>query len=75
MTTEIARTYATVVVEDLNVKGMGRNCGLALSIVDAGMGKVLRQSVYKAQRVVKVGRFYPSSKPCADCGYINPDLK
>jgi putative transposase len=75
MTTQIARTYATVVVEDLNVKGMSRNRRLALSIADAAMGEVLRQLTYKAQRMVKVGRFYASSKTCSDCGCVNQELK
>lgn len=75
MTTQIACTYALVVVEDLNVKGMSRNRKLALPIADAGMGKVLRQLAYKAARLVKVGRFYASSKTCSDCWYVNHDLK
>ena len=75
LTTQIANTYAIVVVEDLNVKGMSRNRKLALSLADAAMGEVLRQLAYKAQRVVKVGRFYASSKTCSDCGHVNQNLK
>jgi putative transposase len=74
MTTQIASSYSTVVVEDLNLKGMGRNRKLALSIADAGMGEVLRQLAYKARRLVKVSRFYASSKTCSDCGYVNREL-
>jgi putative transposase len=75
LTTQITRTYAMVVVEDLNVKGMGRNRRLALSMADAALGEVLRQLAYKAQRLVKVGRFYASSKTCSDCGHVNRELK
>lgn len=74
LTTQIASTYALVAVEDLNVKGMMRNRKLALSITDAGMGEVLRQLQYKAKRLVKVGRFYASSKTCSACGYVNQEL-
>lgn len=78
MTTKIARTYQLIGVEDLSIAGMAKNRKLALSIADAGMGEVLRQLEYKADafggRIVKVGRFYASSKTCNDCGYINKEL-
>lgn len=75
MTTQIARTYAIVAVEDLNVKGMGSNRKLALSIADAGLGEVLRQMAYKAKQLVKVDRFYASRKTCSGCGYVNRELR
>jgi putative transposase len=74
MTTEIARRYRLVAVETLNIKGMARNRRLALSVADAGMGEALRQLAYKAQQLVKVSRWYASSKTCSDCGYVHPEL-
>ena len=74
LTTEIARKYKLVAVEDLNVKGMARNRKLALSVADAGMGEVLRQLAYKVTRLVKVSRWYASSKTCSDCGCLNREL-
>ena len=74
MTTEIAQDYRIVIVEDLNVKGMLRNRRLALSLSDASLGEILRQLGYKADRRVKVGRFFASSKTCSDCGFINQAL-
>lgn len=74
MTTEIASDYRIVCVEDLNVKGMTRNRRLALSLADAAMGEALRQLEYKSDVLVKVGRFYPSSKTCNECGHINQAL-
>ena len=78
MTTAIAKTYQTIGVEDLHIKGMAKNRKLALSIADAGMGEVLRQLAYKAEmfgsQIVQVGRFYASSKTCNDCGYVNNEL-
>lgn len=78
MTTEITKDYGLVGVEDLHIKGMMRNRKLALSIADAGMGEVLRQLEYKSAafggHMVKVGRFYASSKTCSDCGHINKTL-
>lgn len=55
-------------------KGMTRNRRLSLSLADAAMGEALRQLEYKADVLVKVGRFYPSSKTCNECGYINQAL-
>jgi putative transposase len=58
----------------LNIKGMARNRKLALSVADAGMGEVLRQLAYKAERLVEVSRWYASSKTCSDCGHVNREL-
>lgn len=78
MTTEIARTYQVVGVEDLNVAGMLRNHRLALSISDAGFGEIRRQLSYKSEwygsELVEIDRFFPSSKLCRFCGCINGDL-
>jgi putative transposase len=75
MTTEIARTYRLVVVEDLHVQGLLRNRRLALSLADASLGEILRQLAYKSTRLVKVGRFYASSQTCSACGYVNRELE
>lgn len=78
MTTDIARTYRIVGMEDLNVKGMGKNRKLALSIADASFGEIVRQQTYKSSAtgglVVKVGRFFASSKTCSACGCVNATL-
>jgi putative transposase len=75
MTHEIAVNYRLVGVEDLNVKGMVRNRRLALSISEAGFGEILRQQDYKCEEsgglMVKVGRFFASSKTCSNCGVVN----
>jgi putative transposase len=67
-----------VVLEDLNVQGMLKNRRLAKSISDVSLGELIRQIEYKAgwygREVVKVDRWYPSSKTCNACGYVNADL-
>lgn len=66
-------------VESLNVKGMLRNHCLAKSISDAAWGETLRQLAYKGAwygcRVFEVDRFFPSSKRCSACGWINEGLR
>ena len=71
-TTPIARTFAVVGLEDLNVAGMLKNHHLALSLSDAALGEIRRQFEYKCAgfggQVVTVGRFFPSSRLCGTCG-------
>ena len=68
-----------ICMEDLNVKGMLRNHCLAESIQEMNFGEFRRILEYKAKwygrNLVFVNRFYPSSKTCNHCGYINKKLK
>ena len=68
-----------ICIEDLNVKGMLRNHKLAESIQEMNFGEFRRMLEYKARwynrKIVFVDRFYPSSKTCHNCGYINKELK
>jgi len=74
LTTGLVHRFGTVVIEDLNVKGMVQNHCLARAISDVGFGGFRRQIEYKAAangvRVVVADRWYPSSKTCADCGFV-----
>jgi len=78
MTTAIAKTYKTICVEGLSVSGMVKNHKLALSISDASFGEIVRQLDYKTKRfggaLVRVDRFFPSSKLCSECGFKNEVL-
>jgi putative transposase len=67
-TNVIAKRFSLVCVEDLNVKGMMANHKVARSISDIGWAEIGRQLKYKCAAVQEVGRFYPSSKLCNDCG-------
>ena len=65
-------------MENLNVKGMSKNHKLAESILEMNFGEFRRMLEYKAswynRRIVFVDRFYPSSKTCNHCGYVNREL-
>jgi putative transposase len=58
---------------------MMANHKLAKHIGDASWGTFVKLLEYKAEWndkwVVKINRFYPSSKTCNKCGYIRKDLK
>ena len=74
LTTRLCRENQTVVIEDLNVKGMVKNHCLAQAIQDESWGEFRRQLEYKAPlyggRVVVASRWFPSSKRCSQCGHI-----
>ena len=75
----LVRRYDIICIEDLNVKGMGKNHRLAKSITDASWGSFVSMLIYKAEwndkKVVKVDRYFPSSQTCNICGYVNKDIK
>ena len=68
-TTDIANRYEKVFMEDLNVSDMQKNHYLAKSISDASFNEFVRQIEYKTC-LEKIDRFYPSSKTCSSCGYV-----
>ncbi|NEO53326.1 MAG: IS200/IS605 family element transposase accessory protein TnpB [Okeania sp. SIO3B5] len=74
LTTQLIRENQTIVVEDLAVKNMVKNHKLARAISDANWGELVRQLEYKAQwygrELIKIDRYFPSSKRCSNCGHI-----
>lgn len=78
ITTKIICENQTIILEDLNVKGMMQNHKLAKSIQELGLRELIRQLEYKAKwynrELIFVDRFYPSSKTCSRCGNVKQDL-
>ncbi len=78
LTTQLVRENQTIVVEDLAVKNMVRNHKLAQSISDASWSELVRQLDYKCEwygrTLVKIDRWFPSSKRCGNCGHIVESL-
>jgi len=70
----IAKNYDGIVVENLNIKGMMKNHCLAKSIGDVSWSEFNRQLEYKCKwnfkHYIKIERFFPSSKTCSNCGYV-----
>ena len=81
---DIVKRYDTICIENLGVKQMeekrkgGKKNRLSKSISDAGWSSLVAKIVYKAEMndrtVVKVDRYYPSSKTCSVCGWKNDNL-
>jgi putative transposase len=74
LTTRLVRENQTIAIEDLAVKNMLKNRKLSLSISDASWGELVRQLTYKCdwygRTLIKIDRWFPSSKRCGNCGYI-----
>jgi len=68
----------TIVIEDLNVKGMLKNHKLAGSIQELSLYRFKEILKYKAlwygREVIEVDKWFPSSKLCSGCGYKNQGL-
>lgn len=75
---DIVKTYQTICLEDLNIRGMLKNHRLAKSIADVSLYELVRQIEYKAEwygrTVVKIDRWFPSSKMCSACNYVMETL-
>ncbi|WP_293130058.1 RNA-guided endonuclease TnpB family protein [Microcoleus sp. bin38.metabat.b11b12b14.051] len=74
LTTRLVRENQTIAVEDLAVKNMVKNRKLSLSISDASWRELVRQLEYKCEwydrTLIKIDRWFPSSKRCGPCGHI-----
>lgn len=70
MTRYIADNYHSVVLENLNVKGMLKNRHLSKAVSRSNFYKIRQLLQYKCADVRLVGRYYPSSKTCSSCGRI-----
>ena len=77
-TSYLVDNFGTIVIEDLNVKGMMKNRKLAKHIGDRCFGKIRRQLEYKCKlynrELVLADRWFPSSKLCSVCGEKKDDL-
>lgn len=74
LTTDLVKQFDAICIENLNTKGMVKNCKLSRAISDLGFYEFKRQLIYKANQwgksIKELDRFYPSSKTCSNCGFI-----
>ncbi len=74
LTTKLVQENSLIAIEDLAVRNMVKNHKLARSISDAAWGEMFRQLEYKCdwygRKLVKIDRFFPSSKRCNHCGFV-----
>jgi putative transposase len=80
LTTRLAKTHGTIVVEGLDAAGMLRQKGLTgararrRGLSDSALGQTRRQLGYKTgwygSNLVIADRWYPSSRTCHTCGLV-----
>ena len=75
----IANAYGAVCVEDLDLQAMAQSLNLGKSTNDNGFGMFREFLKYKLEEqgkhLIKVDKWYPSSKTCHYCGGYYKDLQ
>ena len=79
LTNDIVKNNAIICMEDLSIINMMKDHRKARSIQEVSWYEIVRQLKYKSEwndrKFIQVDRWFPSSKTCNDCGYINQSLQ
>ncbi len=74
VTTRLCRENQAIAIEDLNVAGMKQNRRVSRALEDVAIGMMKPMLEYKSKiydnTIVKVDRWFPSSKTCSVCGFV-----
>ncbi|MBC2852449.1 RNA-guided endonuclease TnpB family protein [Cetobacterium sp. 2G large] len=75
---ELVTKYNAIIIEDLNMKGMSGALNFGKSVADNGWRMFTTMLQYKAmflgKQVIKIDKWFPSSKTCSCCGNIKDSL-
>ena len=78
LSASLARTYDIICVEDIDMKNMSRLFHLGKSTNDNGFGmfrsKLQQKLELQGKKLIKIDKWFPSSKMCRFCGCINESL-
>ena len=78
MAIRLARAYDVIAIEDLDLDGMKKALKFGKSVSDNGWGaftQYLEESCRKTgSTVIRVDKWFPSSRKCHMCGYVNHEL-
>lgn len=79
LSTELVNKYNAISIENLNMKGMSQALKFGKSVSDNGWGMFTAMLKYKTEltgkQLVKIDKFYPSSKTCSVCGAVKQELQ
>lgn len=80
LTKELTINYKSIAIEDLDVKGMLEgHSDLSRRISDCSWFTFRQLLTYKSElygcNLIVIPRYFPSSKSCSNCSYINDNLK
>lgn len=70
----IANNHDIVCIETLNMQGISQGLNLGKATMDNAWGIFVRMLERKAKKIVKIDRWFPSSRLCPKCGTINKEL-
>lgn len=74
----LVNKYDYIFVEDLNMQAMSQTLNLGKSVSDNGWGMFVNMLDYKLYekggKLIKIDKWYPSSKTCSKCGHKNDNL-
>ena len=75
----LAKNYDAIIIEDINLRALGQCMKLGKSLADNGFGMFRNFLKYKLEdmgkQLIKVDKWFPSSKTCSRCGSINENLQ
>ena len=75
---QITNGYDCVAIEDLNMKAMSKALNFGKSVHDNGWGMFVGFLSYKlaeqGKQLIKVDKWFPSSKTCSVCGTVKDEL-
>ena len=76
---QLAREYDLISIEDLDMSALKQTLNLGKSYSDNGWGMFVTMLLYKGKRngcyIIKIDKWFPSSKTCSECGYVHKELK
>ena len=75
----VSSSFDAVIVEDINLQHMSKSMNFGKAVYDNGYGMLREMLLYKLNEqgkvLVKVDKFFPSSKRCSHCHEVNHELK
>ena len=79
MAVRLARSFDVISIEDLDMAAMKTAFKFGKSVSDNGWGLFVRFLEEKCLQygsvLIRVGRWFPSSRKCSHCGHIHKELK
>lgn len=76
---KLVNQYDAIIIEDLNMKTMSQTLNLGKSVYDNAWSMFTVFLKYKLEnegkKLVKIDKWFPSSKKCNECGEINHELQ
>ena len=77
--TRLAQRYDIICLEDINLRNISQSLKLGKSTLDNAFGmfrqRLEQKMSLEGKKVIKVDKWFPSSKMCRFCGCVHKDLK